>query len=128
MTALMAAVAGVTALVWFTGGIKYVYSHSRYIPIAIAGIVFGYKGGMIIALAGGLALGPWMPINTATMEMQDTINWVHRTFYFLAVGVLAGLSSDTSRRYIQRLKQFARRDPVSKLPNRKACWNVWKPF
>ncbi|WP_411359682.1 putative bifunctional diguanylate cyclase/phosphodiesterase [Pseudidiomarina salilacus] len=120
VTVLMTAVAGVTALVWYTGGIKYVYSHSMYIPIAIAGIVFGYKGGVIIALAGGLALGPWMPINTATMEMQDTINWVYRTFYFLAVGLLAGLSSDTSRRYIQRLKQFARRDPVSKLPNRKA--------
>ncbi|RUO56839.1 putative bifunctional diguanylate cyclase/phosphodiesterase [Pseudidiomarina homiensis] len=117
---LMSAVAGVTALVWITGGIKYVYSHSMYIPIAIAGIIFGYKGGIIIGLIGGIALGPWMPINTETMEMQDTINWVYRTFYFVAVGTLAGLSSDTSRRYIERLKQLARRDPVSKLPNRKA--------
>lgn len=117
---LMMAVAGVTTLVWQTGGIKYVYSHSMYIPIALAGIIFGYKGGIIIGLIGGLALGPWMPISTETMEMQETINWVYRAFYFVAIGVLAGLSSDTSRRYIERLRQLARRDPVSKLPNRKS--------
>lgn len=117
---LMLAVAGVTALVWTTGGIKYVYSHSMYIPIALAGIIFGYKGGVVIALIGGVALGPWMPISTETGEVQETINWVYRTFYFVAVGVLAGLSSDTSRRYIERLRQIARRDLVSKLPNRKA--------
>lgn len=63
--ALMLAVAGVTALVWMTGGIKYVYSHSMYIPIALSGIIFGYKGGIIIAVIGGVALGclsvpkPW---------------------------------------------------------------------
>ncbi len=118
--ALMLAVAGVTALVWMTGGIKYVYSHSMYIPIALSGIIFGYKGGIIIAVIGGVALGPWMPISSETMEMQDTVNWLYRTFYFVAVGVLAGLSSDTSRRYVERLRQMARRDPVSKLPNRKA--------
>lgn len=117
---LMLAVAGVTALVWLTGGIKYVYSHSMYIPIALAGIIFGYRGGIIVGLIGGVALGPWMPINTDTMEMQETINWLYRTFYFVSVGVLAGLSSDTSRRYIERLRQLARRDSVSKLPNRKA--------
>lgn len=117
---LMLAVTGVTALVWFTGGIKYVYSHSMYIPIALAGIIFGYRGGIIVGLIGGVALGPWMPINTQTMEMQETINWLYRTFYFVSVGVLAGLSSDTSRRYIERLRHLARRDPVSKLPNRKA--------
>lgn len=117
---LMLALAGVTVLVWLTGGIKYVYSHSMYIPIALAGIIFGYKGGIIFGVIGGIALGPWMPINTETMEMQETVNWLYRAFYFVSVGVLAGLSSDTSRRYIERLRQLARRDPVSKLPNRKA--------
>ncbi|CAB0150903.1 Cyclic di-GMP phosphodiesterase Gmr [Pseudidiomarina piscicola] len=117
---LMAAVAGVVALVWWTGGIKYVYSHAMYIPIALAGIIFGYRGGVIFALIGGFALGPWMPIDTGTMELQEPVNWLYRSFYFVSVGLLAGLSSDTSRRYIQRLKRASRRDFSTKLPNRKA--------
>ncbi|RUO58991.1 putative bifunctional diguanylate cyclase/phosphodiesterase [Pseudidiomarina insulisalsae] len=117
---LMLAVAAVTLLVWATGGIKYVYSHSMYIPIAIAGTVFGYKGAIVFALVGGLALGPFMPISTETMEMQKTINWMYRCFYFLAVGLLSGLAIDTSRRYIRRLERMTNHDPVTDLPNCKA--------
>lgn len=117
---LLIAVAAIALLVWHTGGIKYVYSHTMYIPIVLAGTLLGYRGGLLIALVGGLALGPWMPINTSTLEMQAPLNWIFRTCAFAAVGVLAGFASDTGRRYVEHLRVIARRDPISKLPNRKA--------
>lgn len=117
---LMAMVVAVTLVVWQTGGIKYVFSHSMYIPIALAGIIFGYKGGIFFGLTGGVALGPWMPIDTVTMELQQTLNWVYRTLFFLCIGILAGLSSDLNRRFIRKSQEESRMNPVSKLPNRKA--------
>ena len=66
---LLAMAALVYLLVYMTGGIKYVYSHSMYIPIILAGFIFGLKGGVAIALIAGIILGPFMPINTETGEM-----------------------------------------------------------
>lgn len=71
---LAALIAGVAALVYATGGIKFVYSHSMYLPVVAAGFLFGMRGGILAGLAGGLALGPWMPIDTLTGEMQQTVN------------------------------------------------------
>lgn len=56
----------IAGIVYYTGGIQYVYSHSMYIPIMLAALVFGHKTGIIIAILGGLLLGPFMPINTET--------------------------------------------------------------
>jgi thiamine transporter ThiT len=66
---------------WFvyeTGGIKYVYSHTMYIPIQLAGIFFGFKYGLLAGLIGGLLLGPLMPMVVETGEEQETINWIYR--------------------------------------------------
>lgn len=43
----------VYALVYETGGIKFVYSHSMYIPILLSGFVFGIRGGLVFGLLGG---------------------------------------------------------------------------
>src|SRR5690625_3223072 len=37
----------VAALVYQTGGIKYVYSHSMYLPALLAGLIFGVRGGAV---------------------------------------------------------------------------------
>jgi len=44
-------------LVYETGGIKYVFSHTMYLPIIFAGIFWGFKGGALIGIIGGLLLG-----------------------------------------------------------------------
>ena len=46
-------VAGVTVLVYFTGGVKYVYSHAMYLPIIVAGFRFGLVGGLLTAIVAG---------------------------------------------------------------------------
>ena len=45
-------------LVYETGGIKYVFSHTMYIPIIFAGIFWGFRGGTFIGIVGGFLLGP----------------------------------------------------------------------
>ncbi len=108
---------GVYALVYATGGIKYVFSHSMYLPIAIAAIVFGAKGGVAAALAGGLLLGPFMPIDTLTGEQQDTINWLYRIGFFTLIGFVVGITSDLVFTYLGRMKWNSTHDSMTGLPN-----------
>ena len=113
----------VYALVYETGGIKFVYSHSMYIPILLSGFVFGIRGGVVFGLLGGLILGPFMPINVATHEMQDTSNWLYRTGFFILIGFLSGMASDGVRSYLRNLRWFSRHDPETKLPNQNALFD-----
>jgi len=115
-------VAGIYLLVYFTGGIKFVYSHSMYLPILLSGIVFGIRGGVFIGALGGFALGPLMPIDTVTGEMQNTTNWLFRSGFFVLIGLLSGLASDRARDYICHLKWVSRHDPSTGLPNRSALF------
>lgn len=110
----------VALTVYWTGGIKFVYSHSMYIPILLSGLVYGFRGGVLLALIGGIALGPFMPIDTTTGEMQQTINWIYRTGFFVFAGILSGVASDSFRAHVRTLQWTSRHDPQSGLPNRAA--------
>ena len=117
---LIILVCSVYALVYATGGIKFVYSHSMYLPIMLAGFVFGMRGGLVVGMIGGIALGPVMPIDVSTGEMQATINWLYRTGFFMLVGFACGAASDSVRSYLRHLKWIARHDLTTQLPNRNA--------
>lgn len=64
----------VYVLVYNTGGIKYVYSHTMYIPILIGGLALGRYWGVIVAILAGILLGPFMPIEVSSGESQEFIN------------------------------------------------------
>ncbi len=120
---LPVALGGVYAIVYMTGGIRFVYSHSMYLPILLAGFVFGIKGGLLTGVLGGLVLGPWMPINVSTGEMQNLANWLYRAGFFTLVGFLSGAASDGARFYIDHLKWLSLHDSGSKLKNRNALFD-----
>lgn len=107
---VLASITAVTLLVYATGGIKYVFSHSMYLPILFAGAVFGPLGGLVTGVVAGLALGPLMPIDTETGEMQLAINWLYRMGFFVLAGVMTGLLVDA-------ITRLAGRDPVSGAPS-----------
>lgn len=109
--------ASVYFLVYYTGGIKYVYSHSMYIPIIFAALLFGVRGGVIAGIAGGLVLGPYMPINVATGEQQQLINWLFRTGFFTVIGIFTGASIDLLRKRIEDIYWLVNNDIYTELPN-----------
>ncbi|MBS3754396.1 MAG: GGDEF domain-containing protein [Desulfobacterales bacterium] len=119
---LIILVGGVYLFVYLTGGIKFVYSHSMYFPILLAGVVFGIKGGVLIGLLGGLVLGPFMPINVATGELQETGNWLYRTGFFALIGFLSGAATDSVTSYLAHLKWLSQHDIATELPNRNALF------
>lgn len=95
---ILISVPSIYAVVYFTGGIKYVYSHTMYIPILLAGIFFGFKSGLIVGLIGGILLGPLMPIDVALSEQQEFINWFYRMIIFLSIGGLSGYFANYLRK------------------------------
>jgi EAL domain-containing protein (putative c-di-GMP-specific phosphodiesterase class I)/GGDEF domain-containing protein len=121
VAALLAASAiGVYLLVYQTGGIKFVYSHSMYVPILLSGFMFGMAGGVLFGMFAGVVLGPFMPIDVVTGEMQQPINWLYRTGFFVLIGFLSGLASHFARSYVAQLQWASEHDHATRLPNRNA--------
>ena len=81
---------GLGTLVYLAGGTKYVYVQTMYLPILLAAILFKTRGGFWAAVAAGLVVGPLMPIQVATGEMQLTFNWLFRLGVFVFVGTTSG--------------------------------------
>jgi diguanylate cyclase (GGDEF)-like protein len=82
--------AGTAAAIYWTGGVKYTTIHAMYLPILVSAFLFGVRGGMLAGIIGGLIAGPYMPLDTATHEMQNTLNWALRMGIFTTLGALAG--------------------------------------
>ena len=114
------AIAIIAYVVYATGGIKFVFSHSMYLPILLSGFIYGLWGGLVVAIIGGIVLGPYMPIDSITGEMQQTLNWIYRTVFFALVGVLSGVTSDSVRAQVRKLEWDSLHDPKSGLRNRTA--------
>lgn len=110
----------ITLLVIWTGGLKFGYSHAMYIPILLAGFVFGCRGGVAVGLLSGLIFGPLMPVDMITGELQHAQNWLFRIGAFTLIGFLAGLASDSTRAYQRKLRWMVQHDNSTRLPNRCA--------
>lgn len=103
-------------LVYFMNGNRFVYSHTMYIPIVIASIFFGMRGGILVGLLGGLLLGPFMPMDIVTGEMQMLSNWIYRLVFFVIVGGIAGFFFKNFKESTKEIIGLLTHDAVSKLP------------
>ncbi len=98
-------IAVLDALVYATGGTRYVWAHLMYLPILLAAAGFRIYGGIAAALIAGLTLGPFMPLDVATGLPQTTSNWVFRVCFFILVGAFSGLISKVFNKQIVKLKR-----------------------
>ena len=90
---------GCFAFIYATGGSAYPYLHVIYLPIALSAFWFFAPGGLLAGLVAGVLLGPLLPLNVATGEMQSTFAWLFRTAAFMLLGLLVGhLSFQLSQR------------------------------
>lgn len=104
-------------LVYYTGGIKFVFSHSMYIPIILAGIFYGPYIGVATAFVASILLGPLMPIDTLTNEMQDPFNWLYRMFIFIIVGLIIGYASNRLRKNAIQIEKLMSMNQETMVPN-----------
>jgi len=110
-------IAGTYFFVYVTGGITYVYSHSMYIPIILAALFFRIPGGIIAGVIGGLVLGPIMPLDVQTGEMQTTINWLYRLLIFTLTGGFLGFVTSVVDNQLRRIEWQFYHNPLTGLPN-----------
>lgn len=102
------AMAAIIAFVVYTaGGTSKVYAHLMYIPITIVSSTNGKKHGIINAIAGGLLLGPFMPMDAEHNIMQPPVNWIIRTVIYVIIAYVIGFFAD---HYRQELTNVRKRD------------------
>lgn len=77
-------------LVYQTGGTQYVWPYLMILPISVAGMVFKVPGGLIVALIGGIILGPFMPLDSFAGIPQRTVNWLTRLSFLCVIGGFIG--------------------------------------
>ena len=104
-------------IVFLTGGTGYVWVHLMYVPIILAAMLFRIPGGIIAALAAGIIVGPYMPLDVANNVSQETANWVLRTFFLLLMGGLAGFLSFCFNHQLDCSMKQSRHDRLTGLPN-----------
>jgi len=103
--------------VYITGGIKFVYSHTMYIPILLAGIFGGPKLGVLVACVSGILLGPLMPIDVQTGEQQIFMNWFYRLLVFLGIGFISGYGFQKLKISSHKVKLLLSHHPETHIPN-----------
>ena len=108
---------GTAWLVYATGGVRFAYLHLMYVPVVLSALAFGVPGGLLAGIAGGVLLGPLMPLSTATGEMQQPLNWIYRLTFFAAIGALVGAGAHLLRRQLRELKWLHEHHPDTGLLN-----------
>jgi diguanylate cyclase len=71
---------------YVAGGSRTALPHAFYVPIVVAAVRFGSAGALVTAVVAGLAVGPLMPLNSTTGEVQELANWTTRLVIFVLVG------------------------------------------
>lgn len=103
--------------VYQSGGTKYVFTHTMYIPIILSSITFGVTGGIFFGVIAGLLLGPLMPLDTNANEPQVMFNWLYRMYLFLIIGIISGVSSNLFRKNNKTIINLLTYNQETGLPN-----------
>jgi len=101
--ALVALLAGAWAATYAGGGTSTAWPHLFYIPIVLATLPFGIKGGLLAALASAILCGPLMPLDVATGQSQALANWLTRGVFFVSIGAVSGTSIWSVHRQFEKM-------------------------
>ena len=100
---LIMLLAGAWAATYAGGGTTTAWPHLFYVPIVLAALPFGIKGGVLVASASALLCGPLMPLDVATGEAQAVANWLTRGVFFVSIGAVSGTSIWSVRRGFEKM-------------------------
>jgi EAL domain-containing protein (putative c-di-GMP-specific phosphodiesterase class I) len=85
--ALLAASWGATYL---AGGTRTALPHLFYLPIVLAAVALGPRGGLCAGVLATALCGPLLPLDVGLGEPQQVANWLVRGAFFVTVGVAVG--------------------------------------
>ena len=94
---VVALLVGCWALVWSAGGSRTAFPHLFYVPIVLAALPFGVRGGVLAGVAAMVLAGPLLPLDVATGEAQELVNWLARGGFFVAIGAISGSTTRALR-------------------------------
>lgn len=103
---LFATVLAVALLTYVSGGTRYAYLHGMYLPIGVAGLIFGPVGGVVAGMVAGLSIGPWMPLDVAAGIAQPLSGWLYRTGFFVLNGVVLGAAAALLRLRLEHVERM----------------------
>jgi hypothetical protein len=104
----VALLATVTGLVYATGGTHDAYLHAMYLPVLLVAFRAGPMAGVATGLAGGVAIGPWMPLDVASDTAQEATSWVVRSAFFALTGAVVGTLARELRARLDRVAALRR--------------------
>jgi len=104
-------------LVIETGGTQYAYLHFMYIPIILGGLIFSVRGGLICGVIAGFLLGPYTLSSYQEHLVQPLSSWGLRMFFFVVVGIIAGLASAVFKNYLKEIELKNTTNALTGLPN-----------
>lgn len=105
--------------IYITGGTKYAFTHTIYIPFLLSSVLFRMVGGIVGGIISAVSLAI-MPVNTYTFEEQSFLNWVTRLIIFLIFGYISGFISKQSYKEYTKIKKSIYYNEVLEIPNENA--------
>lgn len=109
---------GVGGIVYSTGGLTFVYAHAMYVPVVLGSWFFGFRGGILAGIVGGVILGPWMPLDVASGVMQTPGNWIFRTAFLSMIGAGVGYALDMLDHRAGMIRWLSEINSQTGIPNR----------
>jgi putative nucleotidyltransferase with HDIG domain len=108
-TAWLAVAAGIGVaytLTAGTGGTSGGMPHLFYLPIFAAAFVYGWPGGVLAGVAGGLVCGFLLDVDQQGTA-QDTRTWLVRLVAFIVAGLIVGAFASSLRARLRQLQQVS---------------------
>lgn len=107
--------AGVTYLVYKTGGTPSIYANLILIPIVLTALFSPVWYSAVFAALSGIAMGPLITY----LNDGDTSNWTWliRALIYVAVSIVISSISARSRKRERYFEHLATHDPLTDLPN-----------
>ncbi len=93
------------------------HTHVMYLVIVFAGSVLGYGFGIATGIIAGILVGPLMPYDLITGEMQLFSDWAFRLIMMVIVGAMSGYFSKNYRYVQNRIKSITNVNVESNLFN-----------
>ncbi|WP_163560333.1 GGDEF domain-containing phosphodiesterase [Halomonas sp. NO4] len=108
-----------TGIVYATGGTAYAYPYMMLVPVLLAASWYTLPGGLVTALAAGIAMAV-MPLDTNLGVEQTPTNYLLRIAFYVLLGGIAGWLFQSRRQAFIVHRDVARTDQHSGLANQVA--------